>query len=68
MTVQDETAADKAPSFEIPQGDLEAAIERVIESKLAEKIDGLLNSAIEKAVTVEIDRLKRMLTDTLSEK
>jgi hypothetical protein len=60
-------SADGLPAFVIPQKDLEAAIERVIETKLAAKIDGLLNQAIEKAVTTEISRLKRLLTDSLSE-
>jgi len=65
-TGQEETATERVPALDIPRESLEAAIERVIESKLSEKIDGLLNSAIEKAVTAEISRLKRLLTDNLS--
>jgi hypothetical protein len=63
---QDEAAADLKPPLEIPKEDIEAATERVIETKLGDKIDSLLNSAIEKAVSDEISRLKRMLTETLS--
>jgi len=65
---QDEKGStDQLPTFDIPQKDLEAAIERVIETKLAAKIDTMLTQGIEKAVTTEINRLKRLLTDTLSE-
>ena len=60
-------APDQPTTFVISQKDLEAAIERVVETKLAAKIDALLTQAIEKAVTTEIDRLKRLLTDTLSD-
>jgi hypothetical protein len=67
LTAPDEAAAEEAPSPVLPKEELETAIERVIESKLSEKIDGLLNSAIEKAVTTEISRLKRLLTNTLSD-
>ncbi len=60
-------ASKEVPLFDIPREQLESAIERVIESKLAEKIDALLNHSIEKAVSTEISKLKRLLTDTLSE-
>ncbi len=55
----------KMPTFIIPKKQLEAAIERAIETKLSEKIDRLLTEAVEKAVTTEIGRLKRLLTDDL---
>jgi hypothetical protein len=44
---------------------LEAAIERVMDRMLGEKIDRLLATAIENAVTREIQRLKRLLSEVL---
>ena len=67
LTQDEKGSTDQLPTFDIPQKDLEAAIERVIETKLAAKIDTMLTQGIEKAVTTEINRLKRLLTDTLSE-
>jgi hypothetical protein len=44
---------------------LEAAIERVIDRMLGSKIDRLLATAVENAVTREIKRLKRLLSEIL---
>ena len=59
-------ASDKTQTVVIPRELLETAIERTIESKLSDRIDRLLNAAIEKAVTTEINRLKRLLADDLT--
>lgn len=42
---------------------IEAALERVIKKVFYEKIDGLLAEAIEKTVTKEIERLKKVLLE-----
>jgi hypothetical protein len=60
-------AAQEATGAAVGDEQIEAAIERLIEAKLAEKIDALLNRSIEKAVSSEISRLKRLLTDSLSD-
>jgi hypothetical protein len=49
----------------VPPEQLEAAMERVIDRMLGRKIDQLLATAIEKAVTHEIKRLKRLLSEAL---
>ena len=49
----------------VSSAQLEAAIERVMDRMLGRKIDQLLATAIEKAVTHEIKRLKRLLSETL---
>jgi hypothetical protein len=46
---------------------LDAAIERVVKKMLSEKIDTILNRVIEKEVAKEIDRIKRLLSDELSD-
>ncbi len=48
-------------------GQLDAAIERVVKEMLSDKIDTILNRVIEKEVTKEIDRIKRLLSDELSD-
>jgi hypothetical protein len=49
----------------VSSAQLEAAIERVIDRMLGSKIDLLLTAAIEKAVSREIMRIKRLLSETL---
>ena len=44
-------------------GDLEAALENVIRKMFGDKIDHLLDAAIEKTVSTEIARLKKQLLD-----
>lgn len=65
--LQDITRAQAAASVDISTDQIEAALERIIERKLSEKIDDLLIQAIENAVTKEIDRIKRLLMDEISE-
>lgn len=48
---------------QLSQSDIEASIDRVVREMLSEKIDHLLNQAIESAVKQEIDRLKKELMD-----
>jgi hypothetical protein len=52
---EDDRAAALAPD------QLEAALENVIKKMFKDKIDHLLNDAIEKTVSVEIERLKEQL-------
>ncbi len=56
----DNTPSDM-PVIVIPRAQLEKAIERVVEDRLRDKIDAILTQAIEKAVTGEIQRLKRLI-------
>ena len=65
--LQDITSAPAAAPVDISPDQIEAALERIIEKKLSEKIDDLLIQAIEDAVTKEIDRIKRLLMDEISE-
>lgn len=48
---------DEAITLEV----IEAAVERVIRQRFADKIDQLIEAAIERTVTSEIDRLKKRL-------
>jgi len=48
----------------MPAGQIDAAIERIISEKFSDKIEGIIYKVIEKAVSKEIDRLKRALTGT----
>ena len=45
-----------------PRGKIDAAIERIINEKFSDKIEGIIYEVIEKAVSKEIDRLKGALT------
>jgi hypothetical protein len=57
----------RAPTV-LQSEELEAALENVIRKMFAEKIDQLLNDAIEKTVSTEIARLKeQLLGDALEE-
>ena len=51
----------------LPSEELETALENVIRKMFAEKIDHLLNEAIEKTVAAEITRLKEQLLGDASE-
>ncbi len=44
-------------------GSIDAALERVIEKKFGEKIEGLLYEAVERVVKKEIETLKKALFD-----
>jgi hypothetical protein len=55
------TGGPATGEFPVSPQQLNAALERVIEKKLGEKIDRLLAMALEKAVSNEIERLKRRL-------
>jgi len=46
----------------VPPGQIDAAIERVINEKFSSKIEDIIYEVIEKAVAKEIDRLKGVLT------
>lgn len=46
----------------MPAGQIDAAIERIINEKFSGKIEGIIYEVIEKAVAKEIDRLKGALT------
>ncbi|MDJ0884962.1 MAG: hypothetical protein QNJ48_12420 [Desulfobacterales bacterium] len=60
-----DTPADTAPAAALPttvsEAQLESALENVIRKMFAEKIDMLINAAIEKNVTAEIEHLKNQL-------
>ena len=60
--------ADVQPAAMIGQDQLEAALENVIKKMVGEKIDHLLNDAIEKSVSAEIARLKEQLLGDHPEK
>ncbi len=67
-----DTPADTAPAAALPttisEAQLESALENVIRKMFAEKIDLLINAAIEKNVTAEIEHLKnQLLKDTTEE-
>ena len=44
-----------------PSGDINAAVEQILNEKFADKIEAIIYDVIEKAVAKEIDRLKRAL-------
>ena len=46
----------------MPAGQIDAAIERIINEKFSDKIEGIIYKVIEKAVSKEIDRIKGTLT------
>jgi hypothetical protein len=46
----------------MPAGQIDAAIERIINEKFSGKIESIICEVIEKAVAKEIDRLKGALT------
>ena len=60
--------ADIQPAAMIGQDQLEAALENVIKKMVGDKIDHLLNDAIEKSVSAEIARLKEQLLGDHPEK
>ncbi len=60
--------ADIQPAAMFGQDQLEAALESVIKKMVGEKIDHLLNDAIEKSVSAEIARLKEQLLGDHPEK
>jgi hypothetical protein len=60
--------ADLQPAAMFGQDQLEAALENVIKKMVGEKIDHLLNDAIEKSVSAEIARLKEQLLGDHPEK
>jgi hypothetical protein len=64
------TELDVEPSDESVEGDalfedkqIEAAVEKIIRTKYADKLEQLIASAVEKAVTQEIENIKRSLSD-----
>lgn len=63
MTLEYEPGENTAEALPVSDAQLAAAIERVIERKLGDKIEHLLFTAIEKAVANEIRQLKRLLAD-----
>ena len=46
----------------MPAEQIDAAIERIINEKFSDKIEGIIYKVIEKAVSKEIDRIKGALT------
>ena len=70
-TEPEETAtepADTVPAegIDISSEQLDAALERVIKNMFYDKIDSLLVEVIEKTVSKEIERLKKILTEEVS--
>jgi len=64
-----EETADTSPPAEgidISSEQLDAALERVIKNMFYDKIDSILVEVIEKTVSKEIERLKRLLTEEVS--
>jgi hypothetical protein len=66
--VEPEETADTVPTagLDISSEQLDAALERVIKNMFYDKIDGLLVEVIEKTVSKEIERLKKILTEEVS--
>lgn len=67
----EETAAEPADAIpvegiDISDEQLDAALERVIKNMFYDKIDRVLVEVIEKTVSKEIERLKKILTEELS--
>ncbi len=56
-----ETAKTAALPTTVSEAQLESALEKVIREMFAEKIDVLINEAIEKTVSAEIENLKKQL-------
>ncbi|MBW1835758.1 MAG: hypothetical protein JRI99_02150 [Deltaproteobacteria bacterium] len=54
---------DVSESITVSTGQLEEALERVIEKMLSAKIERILSEVIEKAVTKEMEKLKGILLD-----
>lgn len=71
LETQDATAAlDVDPTNKTMEGDalfedkkIEAAVEKIIRTKYADKMEQLIASAVEKAVTEEIENIRRSLSD-----
>lgn len=64
-----EETADTSPlaeGIDISSEQLDAALERVIKNMFYDKIDNLLVEVIEKTVSKEIERLKKILTEEVS--
>ena len=67
----EETAAEPADTvpaegIDISDKQLDASLERVIKNMFYDKIDSLLVEVIEKTVSKEIERLKKILTEEVS--
>ena len=68
----EETAAEPADTsppaegIDISSEQLDAALERVIKNMFYDKIDSILAKVIEKTVSKEIERLKKILTEEVS--
>ena len=67
----EETAAEPADTvpaegIDVSGEQLDAALERVIKNMFYDKIDGVLVEVIEKTVSKEIERLKKILTEEVS--
>ena len=63
---EDEAEETAAEGIDISGEQLDAALERVIKNMFYDKIDNLLVEVIEKTVSKEIERLKRLLTEEVS--
>ena len=63
---EDEAEETAAEGIDISSEQLDAALERVIKNMFYDKIDNLLVEVIEKTVSKEIERLKRLLTEEVS--
>jgi hypothetical protein len=55
--------AAQAPA-EIPEAALDAAVERVIKTMYADRIEQMILDVIKEAVTAEIEKVKRSLAGT----
>ncbi|WP_457553892.1 hypothetical protein [Desulfobacula sp.] len=62
-----EVATDPASSSSLDKEQLEAALERVIEKKFADKIDVILFEAMEKVIKKEILKIKKRLQKGLDQ-
>jgi hypothetical protein len=69
QAAEEETGLDNSQKIQgldvlqsMPAGQVDAAIERIINEKFSDKIEGIIYEVIEKAVSKEIDRLKGALT------
>lgn len=60
---EEDVSEDKIKADRISDEEIEAALERVVKRMFYEKIDGILVEVIEKTVSREIERLKRILLE-----
>lgn len=68
LTTEEHAAAEiaVAQALAIPEDQLDAAIEKAVENAISGKIETILAQVVEKAVTREIEKIKKALLDDLA--